>query len=164
MNLRTLQFVLIGLLIATAGWQWQRDLALRGDFAAEGMTRVRLTADLTQARAEAEGHRQDLTELRTQLDRTRAQRSAAEAENRRQTEEFIARTQDWQKALRGWEDAVKARDTRLLAIQEREKLILAKLTDAVRYAEEATARTEAMRQRLEAKEANDTPNKQSGSH
>lgn len=159
MTLRTLQFVLIGLLVGTAGWQWRRDLDLRTDFAAEGVTRARLTADLRQARAEAEGHRQDLAELRTQLDRTRAQRTAAETENRRQAEEFIARTKDWQKALRGWEDAVKARDERIAVVVDREKLILTKLAEAVRHAEEATARTEAMRLRLEAKEANAVPQK-----
>lgn len=152
MSLRAVQFTLIGLLVAVAGWQWRRDLGLRADYAAEGATRAKLAADLAQARAEAEGLRQDLAELRTQLDRTRAQRAEAEAETRRQAEAFAARTQDWQRALRGWEDAVKARDARLATLQERERQVLAKLTEAVRHAEEATARTEAMRVRLEAKE------------
>ena len=48
---------------------------------------------------------------------------------------------------------MKARDARLATLQEREKQILTKLTEAVRHAEEATARAEAMRIRLEAKEA-----------
>ncbi|MEY3852716.1 MAG: hypothetical protein RI910_1696, partial [Verrucomicrobiota bacterium] len=56
---------------------------------------------------------------------------------------------DWQAALRGWEDAVKARDARLTALQEREKLILTKLTEAVKHAQEATARAEEMRVRIE---------------
>ena len=72
MSLRAIQFALIGLLVAVAGWQWQRDLGLRADYAAEGATRAKLAADLAQARAETEGLRQDLAELRTQLDRTRA--------------------------------------------------------------------------------------------
>ena len=143
MSLRALQFVLIGLLVAVAGWQWRRDLGLREDFTAEGATRARLTADLASARAEGEGLKQDLAELRQQLDRTRTQRTEAEAEIRRQAADFVARAQDWQKALRGWEDAVKARDARLATLQEREKQIVAKLTDAVRHAEEATARAEA---------------------
>ena len=151
MNLRTLQFTLIGLLVLTAGWQWQRDLGLRADYAAESTTRTRLVADLTQARAEGTALKQDLAELRGQLDRTRAMRAAAETENRRQTTEFIARTQDWQKALQGWEAAVKARDVRLAALAEREQVILAKLTAAVRHAEEATARAEAMRKLMEEK-------------
>ena len=46
MSLRALQFVLIGLLVAVAGWQWRRDLGLRADYAAESTTRARLTADL----------------------------------------------------------------------------------------------------------------------
>ena len=54
-----------------------------------------------------------------------------------------------QAALRGWEDAVKARDARLAALQEREKLILTKLTEAVKHAEAATARAEEMRVRIE---------------
>ena len=49
MSLRALQFTLIGLLIAVAGWQWRRDLGLRADYAAEGATRTRLTADLASA-------------------------------------------------------------------------------------------------------------------
>ena len=134
MSLRAIQFALIGLLVAVAGWQWQRDLGLRADYAAEG-----------------EGLKQDLTELRTQLERTRALRAEAEADNRKQTAEFVARTKDWQAALRGWEDAVKARDARLNALQEREKLILTKLTEAVKHAEEATARAEEMRKRMEEK-------------
>jgi chromosome segregation ATPase len=153
MSLRALQFTLIGLLVAIAGWQWRRDLGLRADYAAEGATRARLTADLASARAEGEGLKQDLAELRQQLDRTRTQRTEAEAEIRRQAADFVARTRDWQKALRGWEDAVKARDARLATLQEREKQILTKLTEAVRHAEEATARGDAMRVRLEAKEA-----------
>jgi chromosome segregation ATPase len=151
MSLRAVQFVLIGLLVAVAGWQWRRDLGLRADYAAEGATRAKLTADLAQARSESEGLRQDLAELRTQLDRTRAQRAAAEAENKKQTAEFVARTKDGQTALRGWEDAVKARDARLAALQEREKLILSKLTEAVKHAEEATARAEEMKVRIEGK-------------
>ena len=139
MSLRAVQSVLIALLVAVAAWQWHRDLGLRADYAAEGATRARLVADLAQARAAAEGHRQDLAELRAQLERTRAQRADAEAENRRQAAEFVARTKDWQLALRGWEDAVKARDERLRAMQEREKQLLAKLTEAVRHAEEAAA-------------------------
>lgn len=149
MSLRAIQFALIGLLVAVAGWQWQRDLGLRADYAAEGATRAKLVADLAQARAETEGLKQDLTELRTQLDRTRALRADAEAENRKQTAEFVARTKDWQAALRGWEDAVKARDARLTALQEREKLILTRLTEAVKHAEEATARAEEMRKQIE---------------
>ena len=47
---------------------------------------------------------------------------------------------------------MKARDARLATLQEREKQILTKLTEAVRHTEEATARAEAMRVRLEAKE------------
>jgi hypothetical protein len=46
---------------------------------------------------------------------------------------------------------VKARDARLAALQEREKLILTKLTEAVKHAEEATARAEEMRKRIEEK-------------
>ena len=92
MSLRTIQFALIGLLVVVAGWQWQRDLGLRADYAAEGATRAKLAADLAQARAETEGLKQDFAELRTQLDRTRALRAEAEAENRKQTAEFIART------------------------------------------------------------------------
>jgi hypothetical protein len=46
---------------------------------------------------------------------------------------------------------VKARDARLNALQEREKLILTKLTEAVKHAEEATARAEEMRKRMEEK-------------
>jgi chromosome segregation ATPase len=149
MSLRAIQFALIGLLVAVAGWQWRRDLGLRADYAAEGATRAKLVADLAQARAETEGLRQDLTELRTQLDRTRALRADAEAENRKQTAEFVARSKDWQAALRGWEDAVKARDARLTALQEREKLILTKLTEAVKHAEAATARAEEMRKQIE---------------
>jgi multidrug resistance efflux pump len=149
MSLRAIQFALIGLLVVVAGWQWQRDLGLRADYAAEGATRAKLAADLAQARAETEGLKQDLAELRTQLERTRALSADAEAENRKQTTEFVARTKDWQTALRGWEDAVKARDTRLTALQEREKLILAKLTEAVKHAEAATARAEEMRVRIE---------------
>ncbi len=151
MSLRAVQFVLIGLLVAVAGWQWRRDLGLRADYAAEGATRAKLTADLAQARAESEGLRQDLAELRTQLDRTRAQRADAEAENKKQTAEFVARTKDWQAALRGWEDAVKARDARLAEMQEREKLLVLRLTEAVRHAEAATARAEEMRKRMEEK-------------
>ena len=52
MSLRALQFTLIGLLVAVAGWQWRRDLGLRADYAAEGATRAKLTADLASARAE----------------------------------------------------------------------------------------------------------------
>ncbi len=55
MSLRAIQFALIGLLVAVAGWQWQRDLGLRADFAAEGATRAKLAADLAQARAETAG-------------------------------------------------------------------------------------------------------------
>jgi len=149
MTLRAIQFVLIGLLVAVAGWQWQRDLDLRADYAAEGATRAKLTADLAQARAESEGLKQDLTELRTQLDRTRAQRAAAEAEIKKQTAEFVARSKDWQASLRGCEDAVMDRDASLSALQEREKLILTKLTEAVKHAEAATARAEEMRVRIE---------------
>ena len=149
MSLRAVQFALIGLLVAVAGWQWRRDLGLRADYAAEGATRAKLVADLAQARAETDGLKQDLAELRTQLDRTRALRAEAEADNRKQAAEFVARTKDWQAALRGWEDAVKARDARLTALQEREKLILAKLTEAVKHAEAATARAEEMRVRIE---------------
>ena len=151
MSLRAVQFVLIGLLVAVAGWQWRRDLGLRADYAAEGATRAKLTADLAQARAESEGLRQDLAELRTQLDRTRAQRADAEAANKKQAADFVARTKDWQAALRGWEDAVKARDARLAELQEREKLLVISLTEAVRHAEEATARAEEMRKRMEEK-------------
>ena len=157
MSLRAIQFALIGLLVAVAGWQWQRDLGLRADYAAEGATRAKLVADLAQARAETEGLKQDLAELRTQLDRTRALRAEAEADNRKQTAEFVARTKDWQAALRGWEDAVKARDTRLTALQEREKLILAKLTEAVKHAEAATARAEEMRVRIRSEEHTSEP-------
>lgn len=151
MSLRAVQFVLIGLLVAVAGWQWRRDLGLRADYAAEGATRAKLTADLAQARAESEGLRQDLAELRTQLDRTRAQRADAEAENKKQAADFVARTKDWQAALRGWEDAVKARDARLAELEQREKLLVIRLTEAVRHAEAATARAEEMRQRMEEK-------------
>ncbi|MFZ9980052.1 MAG: hypothetical protein ACO3HN_08900 [Opitutales bacterium] len=151
MSLRAVQFVLIGLLVAVAGWQWRRDLGLRADYAAEGATRAKLTADLAQARAESEGLRQDLAELRTQLDRTRAQRADAEAENKKQAADFVARTKDWQAALRGWEDAVKARDARLAELQEREKLLVIRLTEAVRHAEAAAARAEEMRKRMEEK-------------
>ena len=149
MSLRAIQFALIGLLVAVAGWQWRRDLGLRADYDAEGATRAKLVAGLAQARAESEGLKQDLSELRTQLDRTRALRAEAEAETRKQAAEFVARTKDWQAALRGWEDAVKARDARLAALQEREKLILTRLTEAVKHAEEATARAEEMRVRIE---------------
>jgi hypothetical protein len=149
MNLRTLHFSLLALLAVAAAWQWRRDLGLRAEFAGESATRAKLVADLAAARAEGEGLKQDLAELRTQLERTRVQRVAAEAENRKQAAEFIGRTQDWQKALRGWEDAVKARDERLRAMQEREKLILTKLAEAVKHAEEATARAEEMRARIE---------------
>ena len=151
MSLRAVQFVLIGLLVAVAGWQWRRDLGLRADYAAEGATRAKLTADLAQAHAESEGLRQDLAELRTQLDRTRAQRADAEAENKKQAADFVARTKDWQAALRGWEDAVKARDARLAELEQREKLLVIRLTEAVRHAEAATARAEEMRQRMEEK-------------
>ena len=44
---------------------------------------------------------------------------------------------------------VRGRDARLAALQEREKLILTKLTEAVKHAEEATARAEEMKVRIE---------------
>jgi hypothetical protein len=44
---------------------------------------------------------------------------------------------------------VKARDALLAALQEREKLILTRLTEAVKHAEEATTRAEEMRVRIE---------------
>jgi len=46
---------------------------------------------------------------------------------------------------------VQARDARLAVLQEREKLILTKLAEAVKHAEDATARAEEMRKRMEEK-------------
>jgi hypothetical protein len=151
MSLRSFNTFLLAVLLVGCALLWARELSLREDFASESRRQATLHAALTEEKSRTAGLREDLMELRSQLEKTRAQRAEAQEQALRQAADFVARTKDWQAALRGWEEAVKARDARLVAHQEREKLLLTKLTEAVHHAEEATARAEEMRKRMEAK-------------
>jgi chromosome segregation ATPase len=153
MTLRTLQFLLTGALLAASVTLWRRDIDARRDFEAGGARLAELSAGLSAEKARAEGLREDLAELRTQLDRTRKLRDEAQAEALREREAFAGRTREWSRAIAGWEQAVKARDARIAEMSERERRLVARLEEAVRHAEAAAARAEEMRRRVESSEA-----------
>lgn len=149
MSLRAFQLILSAALIAASVTLWRRDLALRREYEAGGARLAELSAGLAAERRKAEGLREDLAELRGQLDRTRRLRDEAQSAAVRERETYAARTKEWSKAVAGWEEAVKARDARLAEMSAREKQILARLDEAVRHAEAAAKRAEELRRRLE---------------
>lgn len=152
MTLRTVQFTLIAALLAASVLLWRRDLEARRDFEAGGARLAELSSALTAEKARAEGLREDLGELRTQLERTRRLRDEAQAEALRERQAYAERTKEWARAIAGWEQAVKARDARIEAMTAREKQLAARLEEAARHAEAAVLRAEEMRRRIEAAE------------
>lgn len=149
MTLRAVQSLLLAALLASSALLWRRDLEARRDFEAGGARLAELSAALAAEKARAEGLREDLGELRTQLDRTRRLRDEAQAESLRERQAYAERTKEWSRAIAGWEQAVKARDARIAEMASREKQLSVRLDEAVRHAEAAARRAEEMRRRVE---------------
>ncbi len=149
MTLRSVQFALVAALLAASALLWRRDLEARRDFEAGSERLGGLSAALAAEKARAEGLREDLAELRTQLDRTRRLRDEAQAEALRERQAYADRTKEWSRAITGWEQAVKARDARLAEMSAREKRLSDRLDEATKHAEDAVRRAEEMRRRIE---------------
>lgn len=149
MTLRSIQFVLMVALLGASALLWRRDLEARRDFEAGGARLAELKSALTAEKARAEGLREDLGELRTQLDRTRRLRDEAQNEALRERQAYAERTKEWSRAIAGWERAVKARDARIAEMASREKQLSERLDEATKHAEEAIRRAEEMRRRVE---------------
>ncbi len=149
MTLRAVQSLLLAALLASSALLWRRDLEARRDFEAGGARLAELSAALAAEKARTEGLREDLGELRTQLDRTRRLRDEAQAEALRERQTYAERTKEWGRTIAGWEQAVKARDARIAEMTAREGLLAARLDEAVRHAEASARRAEEMRRRVE---------------
>ncbi len=137
MNLRTLNTTLLVVLLVGCAMLWSRELRLRQDFAEESKCQGILRTALTEEQSRASGLREDLAELRVQLEKTQAQREEALTAASRQTAEFNARTEKWLDAQRHWEGAVKERDTRISQMIEREALLSSRLDEAAQRVQKA---------------------------
>ena len=147
MSLRTFNIVLLAVLLAGCALLWSRELRLRDDFAAETKRQAALHVALTDEKSRTAGLREDLAELRGQLEKTRAQRAEAQELALRQAADFKSRTVEWQASLRRWELAVGERDTRLKQMTERENVLTQRLNEAVQRLQAAANQLREMEKR-----------------